>query len=369
MILPNDFQRQWRDTETTVLEAVRTIGASGWYVLGAQLRAFEKDLAAFWGLREAVGVASGLDAIEIALRVLGCKPGDSVLTTPLSAFATTLAIVKLGAVPVFVDVDAYGLIDLQRCRELLCKRSDIRFLVPVHLYGHALDLDGLRSLRNDFGCHIVEDCAQSIGATFRGRCTGSAGEIAVTSFYPTKNLGGLGDGGAILTDSPDFTARSLILRDYGQSAKYQHTEIGYNSRLDELQAEIMRTAFLPRLQAWIERRREVASSYLSRITNSALQIPGTPPGSNSSWHLFPVLVASRKADFISHMKTHGVLCGEHYPISIPQQKAMLAVAHEMAADCTATLSWCASEVSLPIHPYLEATEVERVIDACNSWPG
>ena len=370
MILPNDFQRQWRDTEAVVMEAVRSVGAGGWYVLGSKVQAFEKELAKSWGFGEAVGVASGLDAIEIALRILGCKPGDRVLTTPLSAFATTLAIVKLGAVPVFVDIDAHGLIDLDACRNVLSQRQDIRFLVPVHLYGHSLNLDALQALHTDFGCRVVEDCAQSIGARFHGRPTGSVGEIAITSFYPTKNLGGLGDGGALLTDSTEFALAARCLRDYGQSAKYQHTEIGYNSRLDELQAEIMRVAYLPRLQSWIDRRREVAAAYLAGIHNPALKVPGAPPGSDSSWHLFPVLVApARKADFIAYMKGQGVLCGEHYPIAIPQQKALRSAPFEVAAECTATLNWCSSEVSLPIHPYLETPEVERVIDTCNNWPG
>src|SRR5436853_3601462 len=155
MILLNDFQRQWRDTREGVLEAVDAVGESGWYILGEEVRQFESALARHWSTAHAVGVASGLDAIEISLRVLGCKAGDRVLTTPLSAFATTLAIVKLGAIPVFVDTDEYGLIDLEACRQILSARPEIRFFVPVHLYGHALDAAALRALRNDFGCAIV----------------------------------------------------------------------------------------------------------------------------------------------------------------------------------------------------------------------
>jgi dTDP-3-amino-3,4,6-trideoxy-alpha-D-glucose transaminase len=370
MILLNDFQRQWRDTEDAVMQAVRSIGANGWYVLGAEVRAFETNIAAYWSFSEAVGVASGLDAIEIALRVLGIKPGDQVLTTPVSAFATTLAILKLGATPVFVDVDRYGMIDLAACREVLARRPEIRFLLPVHLYGHALDLDALESLRRDFGCLVVEDCAQSIGAMFRGRKTGSAGDIAVTSFYPTKNLGALGDGGAILTNSPQFAAAARTLRDYGQCAKYRHSEIGYNSRLDELQAGIMRQAYLPRLDGWTERRRAVASRYLEGLDHPSIQVPGAPEHSESCWHLFPVLTpADRKQDFMAYMKQQSVLCGEHYPIVIPHQPAMSQAHFEMESDCAAAIGWCAREVSLPIHPYLEDAEVERVIEVANAWPG
>src|SRR5262249_46970586 len=157
---------------------------SGWYVLGEEVRAFERALASQWGFAHAAGVASGLDAIEMSLKALGCGPGDRVLTTPLSAFATTLAILKLGAVPVFVDTDDQGLLNLDRARCLLAQRSDIRFALPVHLYGQSLDLEGLRALRDEFDLRIVEDCAQSIGARFAGQVTGSVGQFAATSFYP-----------------------------------------------------------------------------------------------------------------------------------------------------------------------------------------
>ena len=185
MIQLNDFERQWRDTREAVLEAVAAVGESGWYILGEEVRELEAILARHWTAAHAVGVASGLDALEISLRVLGCKPGDRVLTTPLSAFATTLAIVRVGAVPVFVDTDEFGLIDLQACRKVLEKRRDIRFMVPVHLYGHALNMRELRALQEEFACLIVEDCAQSISATFDGVPAGSVGDLAATSFYPT----------------------------------------------------------------------------------------------------------------------------------------------------------------------------------------
>ena len=234
MIQANDFRRQWEDLREDALAAFEMVGASGWYVLGDEVRAFEDALAALWGFPHAAGVASGLDAIEIALRALGCRPGDRVLTTPISAFATTLAIVKIGAVPVFVDTDDQGLIDLVRCGELLQKRSDIRFFVPVHLYGFALDPSALRRLRDEYGLLMVEDCAQS---------TKAAGDLAATSFYPTKHLGAMGDGGAILMKDAALDTRVRALRDYGQTAKYQHDFIGYNSRLDELQAAYLRRAF------------------------------------------------------------------------------------------------------------------------------
>src|SRR5438067_366058 len=174
MIQLNDFKRQWADTRLAAVTAFSEIGESGYYVLGPEVREFEEALADYWDRACAVGVASGLDAIEIALKARGCKPGDKVLTTPLSAFATTMAIVKAGAIPVFVDTDRYGLIDLDLCRTTLAKRPDIRFLLPVHLYGHALDMRRLAALRDEFGCQILEDCAQSIGASHNGLPAGTA---------------------------------------------------------------------------------------------------------------------------------------------------------------------------------------------------
>ena len=368
-VLANDFRRQWEDLRTDYLAALDAVGQSGWYVLGEEVRQFEKSLASWWGLGYSVGVASGLDAIEIGLRVLGCRAGDRVLTTPLTAFATTLAILKLRAVPVFVDTDERGLIDLGRCRELLQRRRDIGYFVPVHLYGHSLDLEALRELRESYGLQIVEDCAQSIGASFDGKPTGSAGDLAATSFYPTKNLGAMGDGGALVTNDAGFRAQAVALRDYGQSSKYRHELVGYNSRLDELQAAFLRRLSLPRLESWTLRRREIARLYLDQIRHPQVKLLGAPEGSASSWHLFPVWVKPEKREgFLQHLKAAGIGPGIHYPVTVVDQPALCGVAHE-SGDCSRARYLAATEVSLPIHPYLTDAEVVRVIEAVRSWKG
>jgi dTDP-3-amino-3,4,6-trideoxy-alpha-D-glucose transaminase len=315
-----------------------------------------------------VGVASGLDAIEISLKALGCGPGDRVLTTPLSAFATALAILNLGAIPVFVDTDEFGQIDLQACRTVFESRPDVRFFVPVHLYGHALDMPRLQELRDGFDCRMVEDCVQSIGACFQGIATGSAGQMAALSFYPTKNLGALGDGGAVLTNNGEYAHRARMLRDYGQGAKYRHEVVGYNSRLDELHAGLLRRVSLGRLPGWTETRRRVAAAYIAGIRNPAIHVPGAPFGSHSCWHLFPVIVdPGRKRDFMTWLTSQEIGCGEHYPISIPDQPAMSGVKFEVFGSLATANRICRSEVSLPIHPYLQDDEIARVIDACNRW--
>jgi dTDP-4-amino-4,6-dideoxygalactose transaminase len=370
MIRMNDFQRQWADTRDDATTAFEVVGKSGWYILGQETRQFEAALALYWGLPHAVGVASGLDAIEISLRTLGCRPGDRVLTGPVSAFATALAILRIGAVPLFVDCDAYGMADLEQCRAALAADRGIRYFVPVHLYGNALDLGELQKIAEDYDCAIIEDCAQSIGACHRGRPTGTVGRMAATSFYPTKNLGALGDGGAILCGGEALAGEARTWRDYGQITKYRHERIGYNSRLDELQAAILRRAHLPRLERWTEARRRIAAAYLAQIRNPAIAALGAPEGSESSWHLFPVTVdQERKTNFMEWLHRHEIGCAEHYPIALPDQPAMASVEFRVAGPLDRARQFCRSEVSLPIHPYLTEAEVERVTEVCNAWRG
>lgn len=358
-ILMNDFRRQWADTAGDVHRAVASVGASGWYILGEQVRGFEAELARCWGAAQAVGTASGLDAIEIALRASGVDPGDKVLTTPMSAFATTMAIVRLGATPVFCDTDSNGLIDFDEAREALKAFPEIRYFVPVHLYGIPLDADRLRSLIEDFSLICVEDCAQSILAS------PLAGVAAATSFYPTKNLGAMGDGGAVITNDSSLAARMRELRDYGQSAKYVHAAIGWNSRLDELHAAILNGAFLPKLAGWTARRREIAARYLRGWTRSDIRaVTGAAPG--ACWHLFPVFTA-HKASLIAHLREGGIGYGEHYPRVIPDQPAMQEVSYIVYGDVPNARRVAEQEVSLPIHPYMSNDEVDRVLATIDRW--
>jgi len=369
-ILQNDFRAQWAHVREAVLGAVERVGESGWFVLGAEVASFEKDLARVWGLPFCVGCGSGLDAIEIALRCAGLAPGDAVLTTPLSAFATTLAVIRAGGVPCFVDVDAAGQLDLGLAERALEAHREIRFLVPVHLYGHALDLERLERLRERFELRVVEDCAQAVGAQSRGRPVGSVGGLAATSFYPTKNLGCMGDGGALLTRDPALAERARCLRDYGQTVKYEHDHLGLNSRLDELQAAILRDALLPQLEAFTRRRREIAERYLGSIRNPGLELPPTPAGSQSVWHLFPVLVSGKRGAFQEHLRRDGIASGVHYPKLIPEQGAFREAGVGRAlSPLPRAEDFARREVSLPIHPFLSERDVERVVASCNAWRG
>ena len=343
------------------------VGKSGWLVLGREVETFEADLAQHISIGRVVGCGSGLDALEISLRVLGIQPGETVLTTPLSAFATTLAIIRAGGVPAFVDVGPTGLLDLAACAHHLDLHPQVRFILPVHLYGHALSLSGLEDLQRAYGVHIVEDCAQAIGATSDGRPVGSVGAISGTSFYPTKNLGCMGDGGAILTNDPQLAEAARNMRDYGQRAKYVHARLGMNSRLDELQAAILRSAMLPRLPRFADRRRAIARWYVAGIGNRALNIPPMPEGSASVWHLFPILVEGDRSRFRAHLDARGVGSGLHYPMLIPDQEALRGVGAKVDGALQNARRFAEHEVSLPIHPYLDLDDVARVIEACNTW--
>ena len=367
-----DFRVAWERNRSGYLEAVERVGQSGWLILGREVEAFEQALAAFWGMKHSIGVANGLDALEISFRCLGAKPGDRFLTTPLSAFATTLAILRVGGVPEFVDVDDSGLIDLKLVKARLADRTrPVRFLVPVHLFGHALPIAELESLKSDFGIEVVEDCAQAIGATSAGRPVGAASRCCATSFYPTKNLGAFGDAGAILTNDEALRDQARCLRDYGQSEKYVHTSLGLNSRLDELHAAILRSVQLPALAAQTERRGAIARGYRETIKNMKLKLPAVPPLSGSVWHLFPVLVSGDRERFREHLKDRGVASGVHYPRLISAQPALRDAGQPLAPAGTFPCadSFADTEVSLPLHPYLTEHDCARVVDACNTWKG
>lgn len=362
-----DFAALWADIGPQALEAVSRMGESGWYVLGTEVEQFERDLAAAHGVDHAVGVASGLDAIEIGLRAAGIGPGDEVLTTPLTAFATALAIARAGATPRFADVDEFGLLDLEAVERAIERHPAIRAVVPVHLYGHAVDGARLQQLADAHGVAILEDAAQAVLAQSAGRPVGADTIGAATSFYPTKNLGALGDGGALLTNRPEIAAAARELRDYGQRAKYEHVRLGLNSRLDELHAAILRTAVLPRLAAATDRRRAIAARYLAELRNEKLIVPGAPEDSASVWHLFPVFVVDgdERDAFQAYLREQQIGTAVHYPILASAQEAWDAPEPPSTYPVSDRLA--RTELSLPIHPYLSDEDLTRVIAACNAW--
>jgi dTDP-3-amino-3,4,6-trideoxy-alpha-D-glucose transaminase len=359
----NDFERQWEDIREEALDAVDRVGRSGWLVLGEEVRAFEQELAEWWGVPFAVGVASGLDAIEIGLRAADVPAGARVLTTPLTAFATTLAVIRAGAEPVWCDVDDSGGIDLDQVESALRDDSSIRAVLPVHLYGHPLDPARLERISAEHDVVVIEDCAQSAGSGRDGRPTGTAGIAAATSLYPTKNLGAMGDGGVLLAKDPELAKRARSMRDYGQRNRYEHAELGLNSRLDELHAAVLRSALLPRLDGWLRRRAEIASIYTAALVGGPL-CPIVAGGGNSANHLYPVeVVEGDPAELAGRLVERGIGVGRHYPFVCPDQKAARGRGVEFG-ELPVARRLAERELSLPIHPYLEDAEVAAVVDAC-----
>ena len=344
-----------------VREAITRVVDRGWFVLGPELEAFEREFAHACGAARSVGVGTGTDALAIALRALGIGPGDEVITSPLSAAYSALAIMMAGAKPVFADIDPRRLtIDPGAIAAAVTSRTAA--IMPVHLYGQAADMPAITRIAARHSLAIVEDCCQAHLGTCEGKPVGSFGTVAGYSFYPTKNLGALGDGGALTTDDASIAERAKRLRNGGQSDRYHHVEFGVNSRLDEMQAAILR-ARLPFLEGWTARRRQLAAKYREAL--AGMTTVSVPPEADPGhvYHLFPVLSPVRDA-LQAHLKANGVETLIHYPVPIPQQPA-LAAAHP--ADCPVTNRVCAEVCSLPLYPSLDDPSVDAVIAAASTF--
>jgi dTDP-3-amino-3,4,6-trideoxy-alpha-D-glucose transaminase len=370
------------DDRDDVRDAIDRVVASGWYVLGPEVEAFESAFAHAMGAAHAVGVGTGTDAIALILRALGIGPGDEVITTPLSAAYTALAIMMTGARPVFADIDPVRLtIDPDHVTRAIGSRT--RAILPVHLYGQPADMTALERIARDRGLAIVEDCCQAHLATAEGRPVGTIGVAGAFSFYPTKNLGALGDGGAAVTNDPALAARIRRLRNGGQSDRYHHDDAGVNSRLDEIQAAILR-ARLPHLVEWTGQRRALAARYrrLLQETPGVDVPPERDPG--HVYHLFVVRVRDTRdehdvrdvrrvrlpwperqrrqpdrarAALQASLASSGIETLIHYPVPVSRQRALAGMS---PADCPAAALACDEVLSLPLYPGLSDTDVDMV---------
>ena len=345
---------------TQVRAAIDRVIARGWFVLGPEVEAFESEFAAAVGAKYAVGVGTGTDALMLSLRALGIGAGDEVITTPLSAAYSALAIMMAGARPVFADVDpATLMIDEARIAATIGPRT--RAILPVHLYGQAADMAAIEQIALRHNLAIVEDCCQAHLATANGRPVGTIGAAGAFSFYPTKNLGALGDGGAVITNDRGLADRIKRLRNGGQTDRYLHQEPGVNSRLDELQAAVLR-ARLPILASWTDRRRQLAASYRRRLVGSPVTaLPERDPG--QVYHLFVVRSAARE-DLRAHLSGRGIETLIHYPVPIPRQPALAA---EKPIDCPIAAAACNEVLSLPLHPALSDSDIAVVSEAIGAF--
>jgi dTDP-4-amino-4,6-dideoxygalactose transaminase len=349
------------DDRAAIEEAIRRVIDRGWFILGPELEAFEQEFAEAAGARHAIGVGNGTDALSIALRAAGIGRGDEVITSPLSAAYTGLAIMMAGARPVFADIDPDRLtLDPAAAAAAITPRTAA--ILPVHLYGQAADMPAIVQVADRHGVAIVEDCCQAHLATCAGDPVGSFGAAGGYSFYPTKNLGALGDGGALTTNDDTVAARARRLRNGGQSERYTHAEFGVNSRLDEMQAAILRQR-LRLLREATSRRRKLAAQYRATLADvEGLTVPPElDPG--HVYHLFPVLSDDRE-ELQRHLRRHGVETLVHYPIPLPRQAAF---ASEAPAQCPVADRVCDQVLSLPLYPHLEQSAIEQISSVLRSF--
>lgn len=354
--------------------AIARVLAHGWYILGEEVERFEEEFARYIGVRFAVGVANGTEALEIALRACGIGPGDLVATVSHTAVATVAAIELAGAEPVLVDIEPRTMTMDPEClargipavaRENGVRRGRLKAVIPVHLYGHPADMDAIMEIAYRHGLVVIEDCAQSHGAMWHGRRTGSFGRIAAFSFYPTKNLGALGDGGMIVTNDAALAERARLIRQYGWRDRYVSALAGMNSRLDELQAAILRVK-LGRLDADNAQRQTLARQYSEMLSGmERLKLPTAVDGAVHVYHQY-VIRSSRREELQRHLRERGIGTQVHYPLPVHLQPAHRNL-QVLGGGLKCTEEVCRRVLSLPIYPQLSEREVRQVCEAIRQW--
>jgi dTDP-3-amino-3,4,6-trideoxy-alpha-D-glucose transaminase len=358
----NDLKASHDSIASDLDGAIQRVLRSSQFILGKEVAAFEEEFAAYCGVEHCVGVASGTEALQLALLACGIGPGDEVITASFTAMPTVLAIAATGATPVFVDIapQTYTLCP-DHLSDALSPKT--RAIVPVHLYGHCADMDATLGFAVQHSLYVIEDAAQAHGSLYRGRKAGSLGILGCFSFYPTKNLGACGDAGAVLTRDPDLAMRLRQLRNYGESTRYRNEAMGYNSRLDELQAAVLRVK-LPHLGRWNESRRSLAAAYLSRLEQRFCP-PVTMSGCLHNYHLF-VIQAEKRDHLQEHLNARSIQTLIHYPVPCHLQPALRNINHR-CCDLSITERVARRVLSLPMSSLLSVDKVEYVAHCVNSF--
>jgi dTDP-4-amino-4,6-dideoxygalactose transaminase len=370
-----DLRRQYESIKDEVAAAVERVFVSQHFIGGPELDAFERESAAYLGTRDNVGCASGTDALWLALEASGVRPGDKVITSPFTFFASASSITRCGAVPVFADVDPATLnLDPTLVEQLLGNGERVRAIMPVHLYGQCADMDAFAAVSRQRGAAIIEDAAQAFGASWRGKKAGALGKAATFSFYPTKNLSAYGDGGSVSTDDEELAAQIRRLRNHGSRQRYYHEEIGWNSRLDALQAAVLRIK-LKHIDKWNQQRRNVAAKYDSLLRDAGLVKSGaltvdaqapvgllrTRPEAFHIYHQY-VVRAYRRDELRAHLTAQGIGTEIYYPVPLHLQQSFAYLGYK-AGDFPESERAARESLALPIFPELREDEQERVIAA------
>jgi len=355
------LKRQYEDIKGEIAKQVEDVMFSGAFIMGKDVGLFEKEFAGYCRVKYGIGVNSGTDALFLACLACGIGKGDEVIVMSYTYIATVLAISMTGAKPVFVDIEekTYN-IDISKIEKAITKKT--KAILPVHLYGHPADMDPIMEIAKKHKLKVIEDCAQAHGALYKNKKVGSMGDAGCFSFYPTKNLGAFGDGGAVVTDSEEIKERVLLLRDYGRKDRYEHILKGYNSRLDTLQAAILRVK-LKHLDRWDERRRENAALYTRLFKEKKIDIilPYEADYAKHVYHLYAVRVKGRKK-VMEGLAAKGVRTLIHYPIPIHLQEAYKDLEYKKG-DFPVSERCCEGILSLPMYPELKEDEIKYVVES------
>jgi dTDP-4-amino-4,6-dideoxygalactose transaminase len=352
-----DMVAQYRSIKDEIDQAISEVLEKGHFILGQNVAALEKEIAAYLGVKHGIGVASGTDALILAMRALDIGPGDEVIVPSYTFFATAEAVLLVGATPVIVDIEPETYtIDVKQIADRITDKT--RAIIPVHLYGHAANMTAVMEIARKHDLKVIEDNAQAFGAEHRGQKTGSIGDVACLSFFPSKNLGGCGDGGMVVTDDDGIAERIRMLRTHGWKKKYFPEVVGYNSRLDELQAAILRVK-LRHLEGWNERRRELADIYRERLAGAPLRVPVEANDARHVYHLFIIEVEERER-FQQQLKEQGIPTAIYYPQPLHLNEPLKHLGYKLGDF---PISERASErtISIPFYPEISEQQIDRVI--------
>jgi len=355
-----DLKKQFNDIKEEVFETITGILESSQYILGPRVRELEKKIAGYHGVSEAVGVASGTDALHLSVEALGIGDGDEVITTPFTFFATAEAILYTGATPVFVDVEPETMnIDPAGIEQAITEKT--KAILPVHIFGHPADMERIMDIARRYNLKVIEDCAQSFGASIRGKRTGSFGDAGCFSFYPSKNLGAFGDGGMVLLNDPDIAADIRMLRNHGSKGAYRHESVGFNSRLDEIQAGVLLVK-MGRIESYNEKRRRNASLYNELISGS-VQCPVERDGHIHVYHQYTIRSDGRDK-IQKRLGDNDISSVVYYPIPLHLQEAVSFLGYKKG-DFPVAEESSEKVLSLPMYPELEDTAIRRIADIIN----
>jgi dTDP-4-amino-4,6-dideoxygalactose transaminase len=358
-----DLKAQLETIRGEVLEAVEKVLDSGQYIMGPEVKAFEEEVAKYVGVKHAIGVGNGTDALLLALDAAGIGAGDEVITTPFTFFATAEVVSRLGATPVFVDIDpkTYN-IDVDQIKAKINEKT--KAIIPVHIFGQPANMDEVMELAEKYNLFVLEDAAQAMGSEYKGRKIGSLGHAATYSFFPTKNLGGYGDGGMVVTNDDELASKIRILRVHGSNPKYYHSMIGYNSRLDAIQAAILRIK-LRHLDEWNNARRQKAALYNELLKDTPLVTPYEAEDRKHIYHLY-IVQAEDRDDLMAYLKEKGISTGVYYPVPLHRQEVYQSLGY--AEGSIPNAEYMAKRTfALPLYAELEDETIHAIVDTIKTY--